>query len=139
MSIHRPFRVARLPVAAAVLAALVLAPSEAYARRRVDGSEPPAPKLVSPGDTARPGQGPLVFRWSCESTSGHRHDDFRLYSGVETVESSLILQRDVAPKECRVEVDPAALPAGDTYVWSVRRVGSSGKSRKVFSVFRIER
>ena len=96
----------------------------------------PVPTLIQPGDnTDITGQDALEFRWSNEG-GNFDHYDFKLYQGPQTVESGLILYQNLPAGKDSVPVKADMFKDGQTYAWSLRRVGNN-KSRTAFSVFKV--
>ena len=103
---------------------------------RLGGAPPPT--LIQPGDnTDITGQDALEFRWSNEG-GNFDHYDFKLYKGPQTVESGMILHQNLPAGSDSFPVKASMFEAGQTYAWSLRRVGNN-KSRTAFSVFKVTR
>lgn len=102
------------------------------------GGKPPGPTLVAPGDDQNlSGKQNLEFRWSPEGDrAGFDHYDFRLYKGHQTVESGLILKKEVPSGVNSTQVETSLFEAGQSYAWSVRQIGRT-KSRSSYTVFKV--
>jgi hypothetical protein len=123
----------------AVFAALTAVfASPAYAGRKA--GDPPAPKLTVPGDFVDlTGKNALEFRWTdAGGQTGPFVFDFRLYKGNQTVESGLILKKEISARESSVSIDASQFEDGQTYAWSMRTVGLR-KSRSNYSIFKVKK
>ncbi len=96
----------------------------------------PAPTLLAPSDNADiTGKETLEFRWTPEGDrSNLRYYDFRLYQGHQTVESGLLLKKEIPAGQTSVQIETSLFHDGQTYAWSLREVGQR-KSRSNYSVF----
>ncbi|HTL69877.1 MAG TPA: hypothetical protein VL404_01155 [Candidatus Eisenbacteria bacterium] len=125
----------KAPRIAALLAACLFfaAPSFASMRKLSDA---PVPRLIQPTDRAQLTAEGIRFRWSAEGNSSAEYYDFRLYEGVQAVESGLILKERV-PRDRSEWIVPAdKFKPGQTYAWTVRQVGTR-RSKPGYSIFKV--
>jgi hypothetical protein len=106
------------------------------------GSYVPAPRLLSPGsENVNLGAKPyMTFRWSPHEKRlfGGNYYDFRIYSGTDMLESTLIYKEEVSGSLRRLEVSSDLFEEGRIYTWSLRqRYKSYGKSPRSIRSFRV--
>ncbi len=117
------------------LAVLLFLAGDLHASERKAGSMP-APRLIAPFDDTEIQGESLEFSWDAQGDRPEYYD-FRLYKGHETLEAGMILKEKVPPAQKSFSVKSDTFEAGQTYAWSVRTVGTRGKSRSNHSVFKV--
>lgn len=80
----------------------------------------------------------LEFRWERGIENRVSHYVFRLYNGIQTQESSLIIRLEVESGVFPIQVPAEEFQENQTYTWSLQRVAYGGlKSDRSYSSFKI--
>lgn len=137
----RIFRLFVLAAAAVSVLAGAAGVASATAQR---GTANKAPRLNEPHETvviASADAAPVRFRWTAVSMRGdaHMHDELRIFRGNQAYADSMIHDVEVPAGQGTAEVPASVLSEPGVYSWTVRQVGTKDKSRKAFSVFKVER
>jgi len=104
------------------------------------GQSFPGPRLLYPvtDHIDLTGQDYLEFKWERSDFVNTRSYDFRLYKGYNTVQSTLILKKNVSSTEYPVKIEASTFEINQVYTWVLIRVAFNGnKSDKSFSSFKI--
>lgn len=118
-----------------ILAVFILAANPSFGRGildQVDGFRP-AVDLLYPvtHDIDLTGKATLQFRWRQTDLAQTGHYEFRLYKGYDTLESTMILKRDISRDALPFELPAGNFESNQVYTWSLRQVYLSGAKNDI--------
>jgi hypothetical protein len=127
-----------------LIVVLLFAPFFAFADMGSEGVNAdfvPQPAMLKPyNDVDLSGKNELEFSWS--PYEGSRMDrqyyEFKLYKGYQTVEKTLIFEKEVDPNFSGIKIDAGMFEIGQVYTWTLRQAYNSiRKSQKSHAIFKV--